>query len=78
MQQASPNPRAGVSLDDVFMSAADVARLIGNTPATLAQWRYKGQGPASVKLGGMVRYRKSAVLTWIAEQEAASSTHPAA
>jgi excisionase family DNA binding protein len=35
--------------------------------ATLAQWRYKGTGPAYVKVGRHVRYRREDVDTWLAE-----------
>ncbi|WP_211349969.1 helix-turn-helix transcriptional regulator [Microbacterium saperdae] len=34
---------------------------------TLARWAAEGQGPKVTKLGGVVRYRREDVLTWIAE-----------
>lgn len=32
---------------------------------TLAQWRYRGEGPRYLKLGGHVRYRRSDVDAWL-------------
>jgi predicted DNA-binding transcriptional regulator AlpA len=37
------------------------------TEPTLAQWRYLGKGPAFVKVGSAVRYRRSDVMRWLAE-----------
>jgi predicted DNA-binding transcriptional regulator AlpA len=36
---------------------------------TLANWRSARQGPPFVKIGGVVRYSRSAVTTWLAEQQ---------
>jgi predicted DNA-binding transcriptional regulator AlpA len=64
---------------DRFLSPAELAAFTGHTTGTLAQWRYKGIGPAYCKFGGKVRYRQSAVQKWAAEQEAATPrTNPAA
>lgn len=43
-------------------------------PATLRDWRLRGfddgrQGPPFVKIGGLVGYRKTALLEWIEQQE---------
>lgn len=32
---------------------------------TLAQWRYRSEGPPYLKLGGHVRYRRSDVDAWL-------------
>lgn len=33
--------------------------------STLAQWRYRGTGPAFQRLGGHVRYRRADVDRWL-------------
>ena len=35
---------------------------------TLAQWRWAGTGPAYVKVGRMVRYRRDDVESWLDSQ----------
>ena len=42
-----------------------VARRIGKTEGALAQMRYKGTGPAYVKVGRSVMYRDEDVDAWI-------------
>lgn len=33
----------------------------------LCQWRYRSEGPPSVKIGGHVHYRQSAVAAWFGQ-----------
>lgn len=47
------------------MTPADVGRYLGRTPAALAQLRYLGTGPAFIKTGALVRYRKSDLEAWL-------------
>lgn len=63
------------SLDDrtVTVSPAEVARRIGVTLETLANWRWRGFGPRSFKVGGRVRYRLLDVAEWL-EGQARRST----
>ncbi|MFD6353669.1 helix-turn-helix transcriptional regulator [Nocardia sp. NPDC004151] len=59
--------------DDVFLRAKDCEALTGIPEATWRWWAHVGRGPASFKLGARRRvWRKSVVLAWIAEQEAAT------
>ena len=37
-------------------------------PQSLADWRHRGKGPNYVKLGQLVRYRRSDIELWLAEQ----------
>lgn len=39
----------------------------GIPESTLAQWRWRGEGPVYVKLGGHVRYRRSDIDAWLTE-----------
>ena len=47
----------------------EVARRLDIPKKTLYQWRYKGIGPRSHRLGRHVRYRWSEVLAWFDEQD---------
>jgi hypothetical protein len=48
-----------------LINTADAAQMIGIRPETLRQWRMIGQGPSFLKLGKLVKYRRSTVLQWI-------------
>ncbi|MGW2566901.1 helix-turn-helix transcriptional regulator [Streptomyces sp. NPDC001537] len=45
----------------------EVADFLGLPIATLAQWRYLGKGPRSIKVGRHVRYRWADVERWLDE-----------
>jgi excisionase family DNA binding protein len=45
--------------------AEEVAVLLGVPVKTLYQWRYKGVGPAGVRVGRHLRYRPADVEAWI-------------
>jgi hypothetical protein len=55
------------------MHAADSLRL---SVRTLQAWRTKGFGPAFVRAGRAVRYRRRDLITWI-EANTVSPTHAA-
>lgn len=55
------------------MTTADVSHETGIPVGTLRYYRSNGTGPASFRLAGRVRYRRAAVLAWIAEQEQTTS-----
>ncbi|MBF6171521.1 helix-turn-helix transcriptional regulator [Nocardia blacklockiae] len=58
---------------DTYLRAKDCERLTGIPEATWRWWAHVGRGPASFKLGARRRvWRKSVVLAWIEEQEAAA------
>ena len=44
------------------------------TERTLSEWRITGRGPAFIRLGKTVRYRPSAVETWLLSQEHQSTS----
>jgi Helix-turn-helix domain len=58
----------------------EVADYLRKPVKTLAQWRYRGIGPAYHRSGRDVRYAWSDVLDWVARQrrETAGDTPPAA
>jgi DNA-binding transcriptional MerR regulator len=55
-----------------LMTTTDVECEFGIPAGTLRYYRSSGAGPASFRLAGRVRYRRSEVLMWISEQERAT------
>lgn len=52
-----------------FFTPAQLAKLAGVSPGTLANWRSSGMGPRYVKIGyHVVLYRKSQALSWLKRQ----------
>lgn len=50
-----------------LLTLREVAGLLGVQEATLRQWRARGRGPASFKIGVSVVYRRSDVDAWLEE-----------
>lgn len=44
----------------------EVAERLGKPVATLRQWRHRGYGPPSMKVGGSVRYPLDELDAWLA------------
>lgn len=59
--------------DDGLAEPQDVADYLLVPHATLAQWRYLGQGPRFFKVGRFVRYRWSDVEAWLGQQSRSST-----
>lgn len=68
---AAPVPLNGVSpavdQPDIF-DTPGAAAYLGKSPRTLEGLRYRGEGPPYVKVGGTVRYVRSAVDRWLEQQ----------
>jgi predicted site-specific integrase-resolvase len=54
-------------LDDLY-DTSQLAEQLHVAARTLEDWRFKGQGPAFVKAGHRVLYRKSAIERWLHQQ----------
>jgi excisionase family DNA binding protein len=54
---------------DDLMTPEEVAELARVPIDTLRYWRHRKMGPPSFRLGRRIRYRRSVVLEWIAQQE---------
>ena len=50
------------------------AQLLGVKPSTLERWRFIGSGPEFCKVGRLVRYRRSALDTYL-RHRTHTSTH---
>ena len=48
-----------------LLTSSEVAQRLRVSVATLADWRYKSQGPRFVKVGRLVRYRSGDLEAWI-------------
>jgi prophage regulatory protein len=59
-------------VDTEFVGALDLEKLTGTRASTWRYWASIGEGPASFKLGRRRVWKKSVVLAWLAEQEAAA------
>lgn len=55
----------------VWLTPPQTAERIGYKVETLRNWRYRGTGPAFVKVGTRIRYDEAAVTAWQTEQERA-------
>lgn len=58
---------------DANMTQDELAGELKVPPRTLSQWRYLGRGPAYVKVGGRVRYRRSDVEAWMQDNRVETS-----
>ena len=54
--------------NDPLMPSADVAKYLGVQIPALEKWRQLGTGPDYVKVGRLVRYKKSALDAWLTER----------
>lgn len=69
-----PAPKVPPAGDELLVTM-DVASLLAVSPETIQHWRHVGLGPKWFRVGSSaVRYRRSAVDRWLAEQEAHAET----
>ena len=68
----APSPVQGRASGPIlagWVSRADLARELGLTEDTLRRWEDRRTGPACVRAGRKVLYRRSAIEAWLAAQE---------
>lgn len=58
-------PTHEINADDPLMRSDAVAEYLGILVPALEKWRQLGTGPDYVKIGRLVRYKKSALDAWI-------------
>lgn len=51
-----------------WLTPEDLGKSWQLAPGTLANWRTQKTGPAFVRIGGMVRYRRDAIEAWLKAQ----------
>ena len=59
----------------ILLRQAELARRWRISPRTLERWRWLGQGPAYLKIGGSVAYREDDVLAYEAAQRHTTEDH---
>lgn len=57
------------SRDEDLLINDEAARLLRISPQTLSNWRSAGKGPAHVRMGGRVAYRRSVLVAWAESRE---------
>lgn len=61
---------SNATADDPLLTAEEVSVMLGGVPvATLKRWRTQRSGPLVLHIGRHVRYRRSAVETWLSEKD---------
>ena len=50
---------------NVLLTETELARYLRVSVRTLQLWRQKSIGPPSIKIGGVIRYRREAVITYL-------------
>lgn len=73
------NVRAGQnapgSLLSGWISRADLAQQLAVTEGTLRRWEAERWGPPCIRAGRKIFYRRSAVLSWLEDQEVPAARH---
>ena len=52
--------------DDALLSEVQVSDLLFISVRTLQTWRCQGAGPAFIRAGRAIRYRRGDILVWVA------------
>jgi predicted site-specific integrase-resolvase len=60
-----------------LLTPADASLRLGVAAGTLKTWRYRGTGPAYVRVGRHVRYRSEDLAEWVRYQTVTPQTEPA-
>lgn len=66
-QKSRRDQRSGL-LDD-WINRDDLARELGVSVDTLARWETRRVGPACIRIGRKVHYKRSGVQKWLCDQE---------
>lgn len=62
-------------VDEPLWTTQQTAKVLNASEQTLANWRWRGVGPAFLKLaGGAIRYKPETVRAWLADQQRTSTS----
>jgi excisionase family DNA binding protein len=56
------------SFQDGLLDTEQAAEYLRVGPQTIRNWRTKGRGPEALKVGSLVRYRRSDLDRWLDEE----------
>ena len=62
---SSRNADGGLSPGERLLGPEDLAGYLGVPLKTIYRWRYRGEGPASYRVGRHVRYKLEGVEVWL-------------
>jgi excisionase family DNA binding protein len=65
-----------ISEPERLLVPEQVAGYLGVPVATLYVWRSRGRGPAALKIGRHLRYRRDDVEQWLDEQQSERAAAP--
>lgn len=51
--------------DEYLLSTQEAAEYLQNSPRTFVRWRGLGIGPAYIRAGGKIRYKRRDLLQWL-------------
>lgn len=68
-----PHTKAA-NLDDPLLDTLESTKEIGCSKSLLEKLRVTGGGPEFIKIGALVRYRRSAIHAWLDERTHRSTT----
>ena len=63
-------------MEEKHITQAELARRWRLSPRTLERWRWQGNGPAYLKIGGRIVYRKEDVAEFEIQQRKTSGSNP--
>ena len=66
---ASTSPLTDANSREDLLTRAEAAALVGVADRTLDRWHERREGPPRIKIGRQVRYRRLAILRWLADHE---------
>ena len=66
----------GIPDPQSLLTEQQAAIYLGLSPRTLQNWRVRGIGPAFMKIGRLVRYRRQDVADWAGAQLRQSTSEP--
>ncbi len=52
-------------MEDDLLPVKELAAEVGVSPATVYEWRTRGEGPRAIKVGGQLRFRRSEINRWL-------------
>ena len=68
--------RRAASSGEPLLTPEDVAEFLRVSPRTLERWRWAGGGPPFHRVGGLCRYAKGDLESWVAAGRNGSSPGP--
>jgi excisionase family DNA binding protein len=72
---ASTTPHQQQNTETERMSTVEAAKYLQLKPSTLEVWRFNNKGPAYLKVGRLVQYRKADLEQWINSRQVSGESN---